>query len=683
MIASLEIKTDKKGNVQESPSAYSPSVKVKERTKQVMRNLQDSWEIRNRPFEEFNNLSLIQRLNIQRQSFNQYIYTEARDASDDWKSRAFRPIVRNKIMAIAAHITAGIIYPKIYAQNDKDMEDRNAAMVMRDILDWVNEQAEYDKVFMDSVINALVDPIAIIHTEYAEKYRTIKEYIQENEDEYSEEYGEDESEEDIEEGTKPKRRWKVKKILDELYSGFKDSVILPDELLIADPYEQEIQRQPYIFIRKVIPFENAAARYGDNELFKEYVRPGIQVLYSDVKDVFYEVYDDDLSNRMVEEITYWDREADLKLTYINGVLMDDPDTPNPRKDKRYPLAVGGYEKYNSRFFYYKSLADKLGPDEEVVNTLYRMIIDGTYLQTMPPGIVFGSEEISSDVIAPGVVTTISTDNPNASFQTIATNNNLSAAMKTIEKVEASIGESSVDDLQSGKAISGSQTAFEISRLEQNARVMFGQFAKMIGFMVRDLGQLKISDILQYATVGEVLDVTSEQGALRFKNFVLPDKTIKGKEGTRIIKFDGDMPDEMTEDEVYERSMSIYKEQEEIGNNAHICYVNPTLFRKMKYIVKVVPESLFPKSDALRKALALEAYTLLMNNPLTNKEAVTRDLALQSFDETKDDPDKFMMEPQEAMPVEGQAGAEDQVAKGASKVMQQEGQNTLQELAGKL
>ena len=43
----------------------------------------------------------------------------------------------------------------------------------------------------------------------------------------------------------------------------------------------------------------------------------------------------------------------------------------------------------------------------------------------------------------------------------------------------------------------------------------------------------------------------------------------------------------------------------------------------------------------------------------------------------------MMEPQEAMPVEGQAGAEDQVAKGASKVMQQEGQNTLQELAGKL
>jgi hypothetical protein len=682
MISSLEIKTDKKGNIQETPSAYSPSDKVKNRTKEVMRNLQDAWEIRNRPFEEFNNLSLIQRLNIQRQSFNQYIFTEARDASDDWKSRAFRPIVRNKIMSIAAHITAGIIYPKIYAQNDKDMEDKGAAMVMRDILDWVNEQSEYDKMFMDAVINALVDPISIVHTEYAEKYRNIKEYIQEHEEEYTEEYGENESQEEVEEGEKPKKKWKVKKVLDELYSGFKDTIILPDELFIADPYEPELQRQPYLFLRKVVPYENAYARYGENELFKEYVRAGIQVLYSDVKDVFYEVYDDDLTNRMVEEITYWDRESDLKLTFVNGILLDDADTPNPRKDKLYPLAKTGYEKFNSRFFYYKSLADKLGPDEEVVNTLYRMIIDGTYLQTMPPGIVFGSEEISSDVIAPGVVTTISTDNPNASFQTIQTNNNLTAAMRTIEKVEASIGESSVDDLQSGKAISGSQTAFEISRLEQNARVMFGQFAKMIGFMVRDLGKLKVGDILQYATVGQVLDVTSEQGALRFKNFVLPEKPIRGRTGTKVIRFDGDLPDEMTEDEVNERSMEIYAEEEKLGNNTTICYVNPSLFRKIKYMVKVVPESLFPKSDALKKALALEAYALLMNNPLTNKDAVTRDLALQSFDETRDDPDRYIMEQQE-MPIEGQSGAEDQVMKGASKVMQQEGQNTLQELAGKL
>lgn len=687
MISELTLTLDKKGLPTNTLSSYDPGKKIKERNKLVMRNLQDAWSIRNRPFEEFNNFSLVDRLNMDRQSFNQYVYTEARDPADEWKSRAFRPVVRNKIMTIAAHITAAVIYPNIYAQNDQDMEDRNSAMVMRDLIEWANEQAEYDRTFIDAVINALVDPIAIIHTEYAEKYREIKEYINENQDEYSEEYGEDESEEDVESGEKPKRKWKVKKVLDELYSGFKDCIVLPDEFLIANPYVQNVQMQPYIFWRKVIPFETARAKYGHNKDFTEYVRPGIQFLYSDVQDVFYEVYDEDLGDRMTEEITYYDRSNDLQLIYVNGILMDDPDTPNPRKDKLYPFATTGYEKFNSRFFYYKSLAFKLAPDEEVVNTLYRMIIDGTYMQIMPPAVVFGNEEVSSDVMAPGIITTISSDNPNASFQTLATNNNLVAGMNTMQKVESSISESSSDDLQSGKAIQGSQTAFEISRLEQNARVMFGLFAKMIGFMVRDFGTLRVGDVLQFVTVGDAMELESDEGVMRFKNFVLPEKMVDGKMKTRVIKFDGEMPDEMTEEEADERSMDVLKEQEKLGNNAHICYVNPTLFRKLKFKIKVVPEALFPKSDAIKKALKLEAYALAMNNPFTNKEAVTRDLLLQSFDETKDDPDKYMMQQQEmAGPEEavaGQEGAEADVIKGNAKVMQTEGGGTLKELAGKI
>jgi hypothetical protein len=621
---------------------------------------------------------------MDRQSFNQFIYTEARDPSEEWKSNAFRPIVRNKIMTIAAHITASIIYPKIYAQNDKDMEDRDASMVMRDIMEWANEQALYDRTFMDGVINALVDPISIIHTEYAEKYREIKEYISEHEDEYMEEDGEEVDEtDDIENENPKKKKWKVKKILDELYSGFKDSVVLPDEFLIANPYEQNVQKQPYLFLRRVIPFENAKAKYGGNEDFDKYVKPGIILLYSDVQDVFYEVYDDDMTDRVVEEIVYYDRENDLQLTYVNRVLIDDVDNPNPRKDKKYPFAVTGYEKFNSRFFYYKSLAFKLAPDEEVVNTLYRMIIDGTYLQIMPPAVVFGNEEVSSDVIAPGTVTTISTENnPNAAWQTLSTNNNLNAGLTTMQKVESSISESSADDLQSGKAIDGSQTAFEISRLEQNARVLFGMFAKMISFMVQDLGELRVSDITQYITVGDAMELESDAGILRFKNFVLPDKMIDGKNKTRIIRMDGDMPDEMTEEEIDEESMKLLEEQSEYGDNVQICRVNPTLFRKLKFKIKVVPEALFPKSDALKKALALEAYALAMNNPYTQKEAVTRDLLLQSFDETRDDPDKYM-QTQPTNPVTGQSGAEDVAIKGQSKVMQQEGQVTADELSGKL
>lgn len=683
MILELELSKDKQGTITTPASLYQPSDSIRRRTIEVIRDYTDAWAIRNRPFEEFNNLSLVDRLNLDRTSFNQYVFSDARDAADAWKSRAFRPIVRNKIITIAAHITASVIYPKIYAQNDNDMEDQDAAMVMRDLMEWANEQANYDHTFIESVVNALVDPIAIIHTEYCKKYREIKEYIHENEDEYmeTEEYEEDGN-------VKTKKKWKIKKVLDELYSGFQDCIVLPDEFLIGNPYEQNVQKQPFIIWRKVIDFATAKAKYQGNEVFDKWIKPGIQYLYSDGQETFYEVYDEDLQDRMVEEVIYYNREADLQLTFINGVLIDDVDTPNPRKDKMYPFATSGYERFNSRFFYYKSLAFKLAPDEEVVNTLYRMIIDGTYLQIMPPSVIFGNEEIGSDVIAPGVVTTISTDNPNASWQTLSTNNNLNAGMNMLEKVESSISESSANDLASGDAISGSQTAFEISRLEQNARVMLGLFGKMVGFLVKDMGTLRVGDIIQFMTVGEVMELEGGPGKLRFKNFVLPEKTIDGKKKSRVIRLDGELPDEMTDDELMEKSMEIKQEEFKLGDNAQICLVNPTLFRKMKYKVKVVPEALFPKSDALKKALNLEGYALAMNNPLTNKEAITRDLLLSSFDQTKDDPDKYLMQPQAGadgaiLGAEATGGKPPMPEQGRSAILATEGASKTADLTSKL
>lgn len=664
MILTLELAKDPKGNIKEEPALYRPSQEVVDRTNQVMKDFGLAWNEREKPYEEFNFLSLVDRINIDRRSYNQFVYTEARDAADSWKSRAFRPIVRNKIITIAAHITAAIIYPKIYAQNERDEEDRDAAMVMRDLMEWCNDKANYDYTFIQTVLNALIDPVAIVHTEYAEKYREIKERVYNDPENYDED-------------DKGKKKWKIKKVLDELYSGFQDTVVPADQLYIANFYEPNIQKQPFLIWRKVIDYSTAQAKYKGNKIFEEHVTPGIQFLYSDQADMFYRVYDQELQQRLVEEVIYYNREADLQLTFINGILIDDVDNPNPRKDKKYPFASTGYENFDSRFFYFKSLAYKLVNDEEVINILYRMIIDGTYLQIMPPSVIFGAEEIGSSVIAPGVVTTIdNADNPNASWQTLATNNNLTAGLNMLEKVEASVSESSASDLQQGEAAGGSQTAFEISRLEQNARVMFGMFAKMVSFLVRDFGYLRVNDIIQYMTVADVMDIESPQGRLRFKNFVLPERVVNGKNMSRKIEFDGDMPDEMTPDEKLKMSFDLLEKGDE--TKMDICKVNPTLFRKMKFMIKVQPEALFPKSDSLNKALMLEEYAQAMMNPLTNKESITRDLLLGAYDATKDDPDAYMQAPQQQM-----GGMQPALEGGGAAMKAEPGQPSVQELAGKL
>lgn len=621
-----------------SPTPYDPPQDFKDRTAQVIKDYQLANTTRNKPYREFNDMSLTQRIALDQASFNQFVEAASTDPADAWRSRAFRPIVRNKIITIAAHITASIIYPNMYAQDKNDEEDKDAAMVMKDLMEWAAEQANYDKTFVASVINALVDPACFIYTEYTERFRKIKQMV---------------DIEEIENSVDPvKKDWKEVTVKDELFSGFQDHVIPCDELWIANIYEPDIQKQPYVIWRRVIDYETVRAKYGGNPIFDQHVRPGVQWLYSDEQNLFYFQYDQNLVGNLCEEVIYWNRAGDLQLVFINGILITDPDMPNSRMDKKYPITKGGYEMIHSRFFYYKSLAYKLSNDEEVINTAYRMLADGTYLKTFPPAVVFGNEEIDSAVIAPGMVTTISNhDNPGAAFQVIETKNDLSATYQLLEKFESSVTESSSDILQTGVTASqgGDMTAFEVSRIEQNARVMLGLFGKMLGFMVKDFGELRKSDILQFLTVGEAMEIEDKNGRLKFKTFVLPDKTVDGKTKTKKISFDMELPDEGNDKSFMKISRGIQQDEEKHGDTVQIARVNPGLFRKLKFLCVVVPEALLPKSEALEKALLLEQYGYAIANQYTDKEAVTRDLLLGAYAKTKDDPDKYLMKQQPQQP----------------------------------
>jgi hypothetical protein len=631
----LDLQLEKKnGKIKNTLSHYQPSGEVKERILMILRDFNACNQTRTKPYREFNDCSLIDRMNNDQMSWLQYVEPPSLDPDEYWKSRAFRPIVRNKIITIAAHITAAVIFPLIYAQNENDEEDRDAAAVMRDIMEWCNEQADYDKTFMSSVIAALVNPAAFIYTEYAERFRFERKPGQKDSD--------------------------VKRVLDEMSSGIRDFIVPCDEVWIRDIYEPDIQKQPVLMWRRVIDYSQAKKKYQGNEQFDNYVRPGLQLLMGD-DALFYQTYDKTQLDTLVEEIIAWYPSDDLMLTLVNGVLISDPNTPNPRKDKKIPFVKMGYELIDEgRFFYYKSLAFKLAPDEEVVNTAYRMVADGTYLSVMPPSVVFGNEMIDNSVIVPGVITTIdNSTNPNASFQTLNTNNNLTAGYNLIEKVEASMSESSSDVLQSGQAPAGDTTAFEVSRLEQNARVMLGLFGKMVGFAVRDWGRLRISDICQYMTVGEATQTLNGATAMKFRNFLIPDKKQDGKSISHKIEFDMELPNEVTEDELMGLSRETQKREKKVDNNMKLFRVNPELFRKLNFMVKVKAEALMPKSDALEKAMMLEEYAQAMANPLINQRAVTRDLLLGAYQKTADDPDKYMMDEQQMQMQAQQAAAQEQ------------------------
>jgi hypothetical protein len=609
----LRTSVNSRGEIQDEISDYQETPEQLQVSEMILKHFILGTTTMYTPRVEFNDLSLVTRDQYDQMAFNTYQpnngepWEGAPQAA--WRSRAIRPVIRNKCMSIAAHATARLIFPKIFAYNENSDEQRDAAQVMEDLMEWSGDESNYPYTALMRVITAMASPASIGYTEYGEVTRTVK----------------------TEKG--PDGAWVEKRIRDEAYSCFMDQVVPVTQLYIQNMFEPDIQKQGWLIWRKVISYSEAQTKYnGVYENFK-YVRPGVQTIYDDANRTFYYVYDPNMRQENVEEITYWNKNLDLKITMVNRVMLTPHDNPNPRMDKLYPFDKFGYEPIHNRFFYYKSLAFKLMQDANVVNTLYQMVIDGTYLAIFKPMVNVGGEIITSDVIVPGAVTTLS--DPNADLRAINVGSDLRSGLETLSVVEKSIDESSQDPIQQGQGGKSSQTAYEISRLEQNANTVLGLFLQMIAQHVKDFGRLRLGDILQYLTAPEVVDITGEP-ELSYRTFFL-----KGAmEGAnKKIEFDLELPDEMDSEDYLDASYNLLAEEK--TKKMTIARVNPTLFRELKYKVTISPDVENPRSTDLERAYALEDYDRMIAQPMVFDPNETGKLLLANNPLTKSKPDKYL------------------------------------------
>lgn len=566
------------------------------------------------PRVEFNDLSLTGRDQYDQMAFNTYQPNNGEswegNPQSAWRSRAMRPVIRNKCISIAAHATARLIFPKVFAYNDESDEQADAAATMEDLMEWSGDISNYPSIALMRVITALSSPASIGYTEYGEVMRTVK--TEKND----------------------KGKWIEKRVRDESYPCFMDAVVPCDQLYIQNFYEPDIQKQGWLIWRKVYAFSEAEIKYsGVYENFK-YVRPGVQTIYDDANKTFYNVYDPNMRQEDVEEIIYWNKNLDLKIILVNGVMLTKSDNPNPRNDKLYPFDKFGYEPINNRFFYYKSLSFKLQHDAEIVNTLYQMVIDGTYLSIFKPMVNVGGEIIASDVIVPGAVTTLS--DPNADLRAINVGSDLRSGLETLGVVEKSINESSQEPLQQGQDSGGTQTAYEISKLEQNANTVLGLFLQMIAKHVKEFGKLRLGDIIQYLTLPEVAQISGNP-ELTYKTFFLKGTPKGGK--NKKIDMNSEMPEELSQDELLDASYDQLEEDKE--KDMEISKVNPIFFRELQYMVTISPDVLNPRSEDLERAYDLEAFDRMIAQPTVFDPIETGKLLLNSNKSTQKTPDKYI------------------------------------------
>jgi hypothetical protein len=607
-----------RGNIGFEQASYQPEGLDRERVNLIRKCFQLGDVTMQKPRPEFNDLSVIGRDQYDKLSFNAYQSNNGRavagDPMNSWRSNAMRPIVRDKCISIAAHATARLIFPKVFAYDEENEIQKDAAIVMETLMEWSTRQ-KWGETSLKVVIEALTSPASILHSEYSEVYVDGK--------------------------------------LDEVQSGFIDTIIPVDQLYISNFFEPDIQKQDWLIWRRVQSYQLLLQKYGQKYDNFKYVKPGVQYIYNDANQTFYAVYDTNMQPDECEEIILYHRLLGLQAVCVNGVYLPKAGTDeekNPRLDQLFPFSKFGYQLINNRCFYYKSLAFYLMQDANIINTLYPMIIDGTYLQIFPPLINRGGEAIRSNVWIPGASVTLSSPQANVEPLNISTPNALAQGVNVMSVVEKSITDSSTTPVEQGNP---DQTAYAISVQQQQANTILGPFITMIGSYVMQYGKLRISDIIQHLTVPEVLEIEGNP-ELVYKSFILRDKTGNHKK----VQFDYTMPDKMDAKTKNEWSHKAFDKQGGLKQlkkdggafKQKLWIANPSLFRKLKYEECISADVLNPLSEDMERQFGLAQWDRMIQQVPTGvyDAQETGKLLLDIFPKTKKDPDKFMAKQQPGM-----------------------------------
>ena len=618
-----------------SASSYQPNDEVKKLFAKVQTDYQTAYTLQHRPFDEFDGISLLQRADIDQKTFGAFVGAEYVPAHKRWRWKGRKNTARNRLIGILAHMLAAMLFPYVRAVNEQDEEEATTAKVMAILVEDHLWRAGYEQKFLFMVLSALVNPAVFAQVEYVTAFQKVKQQLASG--------------------------VKITLAIDELLSGLQLYIIPIDEIMLADFYTFELQRQPFIIRVRRISYDEAQKIYGDHENFK-YVEAGKTrvVMTGQEGQTLYDIEWTEADRNFVQELTFYYRGEDAEFKWVSGVFMgNDTDVynTNPFKHRRmalvndewmsvpvYPFAKGGFEPIDptGRFAYFKSGAFKEYWDDKSINYSYQLLQDGMALDVMKPIFLSGIGKTDTTVMIPGATIAMPMG---ATATPYSLGPNLAAAMQVLQQNVQDMAESTQDASQGGVA-QPDVTARATIIAERNARVFLGVFGLMLASLVEQIGELTMDCIIQHATVGELDASVPEALRMKYKTYIAEGKE-RGRNVSNRIEFSDELiGKEMTDDEISEAEWGLYNRggktpKERASSDQRIFVVNPYRFARMKYTMYVDADQIVQKSmgnDRDEKILAFQMMTDPRVAPFTDQEAVVNDFVIDEFSDG--DPDRY-------------------------------------------
>lgn len=650
------------GSQKLTKSVWQPPLELRKFFLHFQKDYINSWILQRKPFDEFDGHSLLDRARLDQETFAAFVGVKYEAKHKRWRFKGRKNTARNKIIGILAHLLAGMLFPFVYAVNDKNEEDKLTARVAAIMVEEHLRKAGYESKFMIFALALLVNPAVFVGVEYVESIQKVKQRMRDG-------------------------SIKIIEAVDEILSGMQLHSIPIDELYLGDYFSGlgEIHKQPHMFRERRISHDEARAMYAGRFFYNgtdlfDYVEAGkTKWMAGDENNTLFDVEYTEADGDFVQEVRGFYRSEDLEVPFVGGIPMCNIDNiynSNPFEHRRmikhkdswitvpiYPFAMSGFEPIdpNGRFAFYKSASFKEYWDDKKLNEIDRMLVDGIKLDVMKPMFLSGVAKFDGTVMAPGATVTMPL---NAKADAYSLGSNLVMAYKLVSETKQDLSESTVDKVMTG-ITEGDVTAEAVRTARQAAQVFLGVASISIAHLVKQIGELALDCNIQYCTVGELDATVPEAMRMKFKTFLAKGKD-KGKNVTNRIEFtDQYMGRMMTREEVrgiewalHDQATGTIRDKEgniiERGNedtDQRIWKVNPYKFARTRFSMFVNADKITQRSmgtDRAEKELAFEKFMDPRVLPFIDTQNVVQDFVIEEYSDGDPDRYKTKQNPEEAM-----------------------------------
>ena len=540
--------------------------------------LQQMYDNQNRTWREFNDRTFKQYVDDNEKRINNYV-TPRDEEFDDWQTKGFEGITREKMFAFVSKIAMERPSFKYKAINKEGFIDKTVAEIVDDFSEDSHEKEDPIGTGFFSDAWASAGHGGVIKYEGIEQ----DEIIEEDFESYDFKTGKITG-------------LKEKHIEGEIQA--RGRRVRPLDFLWWDWYQPDIQKQPRIAEVEYMNRFEFDQEFGEYHLADQV--PELSTVKDSYEESFYLEQWDDIGVQDLVHVTRFYEKVNGRTRFrilANGVLI--LATPIPRKDRKYPYEVGIFKPFADKTFIWgKALPDEIAWDQDIYNAFKNMVVDRAILHVQRPLITDGVNEITDLLISPNKVLNLQ---GNVRELDIAAPSN--ADMNILAELRGSMDRQTTDASQSGQTQKG-VTAREIVIANENAKKLAGVGRMFLEDFALRCERLRVGTILQF-----YFEPTRIEGALEkddfemvYRSIVLSGKKLPdGVTGSKQIKLVGSAEDVPP---VEDLDLDMV-EAKVLGTDIHKVVANTEYIRRFAIEVNIIPESSFESSKSMELALESE------------------------------------------------------------------------------